>query len=118
MGNVCYNSKVNDNSADVRIITAIENDSPDKHLITLKSMVIDSNGKTAGQTSSQISFQPNTKYDFNQTINVEKPELWSLDHPSMYSVISEVYNGQELVDRDSTTFGIRIFNSMQTTDSF
>ena len=98
---------VNKYSADVRIITKIANDSPDKQLVTLKSIVMDSTGNIVGQTSSSISFQPQTQYDFDQTINIKQPVLWSLDRPYMYSVISEVYKGQELVDRDSAGFGIR-----------
>ena len=97
----------NKNSADVRIITMIENDSQEKQSVTLKSVVVDSAGKIVGQTSSNISFQSNTKYDFDQSINVEQPVLWSLERPYMYSVISEVYIEKQLVDRDSTAFGIR-----------
>jgi len=98
---------VNKNSAEVKIITKIINDSPSKINVTLKSTVVDFAGKIVGQTSSGIYFQPETNYDFDQTININQPILWSLDHPNLYSIISEVYNGKQLVDKDSTMFGIR-----------
>ena len=98
---------VNKNSADVRIVTEVENNSPNKQLLTLKSIVVDFRGNIVGQTSSNISFLANTEYEFDQTINVKQPILWSLDNPYMYSVVSEVYNGKELVDKYSTPFGIR-----------
>ena len=99
--------EVNEISANVRIITNIKNDILDKNIITLKSIVADSAGDIVGQTSSNISFQPEIEYDFDQTIKVEHPKLWTLERPYMYTVISEVYKGQQLVDKDSTAFGIR-----------
>ncbi len=98
---------VNKNSAEVKIITKIENDSHEKQSITLKSLVLDEHGNEVGQTSSGMPFQSNSKYDFDQTIKINNPALWSDDHPVLYTVISEVYAGDQLEDRDSTAFGIR-----------
>ncbi len=33
--------------------------------------------------------------------------MWSLDHPNLYSIISEVYSGKNLEDKDSSAFGFR-----------
>ncbi|MGD8777902.1 MAG: glycoside hydrolase family 2 TIM barrel-domain containing protein [Ignavibacteria bacterium] len=98
---------VSENSADVRIVTKIENDSQEEELVTLKSAIVDSKGNIAGEISSDISFQPNTKYDYDQLISIEQPVLWSLENPYMYSVVSEVYIGEKLIDKDTTPFGIR-----------
>ncbi len=98
---------VKENSADVRIITKIENGTHKQKTITLKSFVFDEHNNAVGQTSSSMTFQPNSKYDFDQTINVKDPALWSDDNPILYTVISEVYVGHQIEDRDSTSFGIR-----------
>jgi beta-galactosidase len=98
---------VSKTSADVRIITKIKNGSPANHTITLKTIVADSTGIVVGQTSSNILFQPETEYEFDQTVNVKNPVLWSLNRPYLYSIISEVYNGKQLVDKDSASLGIR-----------
>ncbi len=98
---------INGSSAEVSVVTKIDNDSPEGGPVTLKSIVVDPSGKTAGQASAEMTFQPHSKYDFKQTIGVSRPDLWSLDHPRMYSLISEVYVGKRLADRDSAAFGIR-----------
>lgn len=98
------------NSAKVRVITEVENNSLQKQLVTLKSIILDNNKNIVGQFSSNIPFQPNTTYKFDQVINVKQPILWSLENPYLYSLISEIYIGEQLVDRDSSTFGIRTFN--------
>ena len=96
-------------SAEVRIITKVENGSSDNQLIKLKSITKDPDGKIVGQTSSDLQFQPGSNYKFDQSLNVKNPALWTLDKPVIYSVISEVYGDQHLLDTDSTAFGIRTF---------
>ncbi len=99
---------VNKESAEVRIITKVYNASVNQ-LITLKSIIKDPEGNIAGSISSNLQFQPDSKYEYDQKIIVKKPALWSLDKPVVYSVISEVYNQQKILDSDSTAFGIRTF---------
>ena len=95
------------NSATVRVITKIKNGTNRKKPITLKSIVIDSTGKVVGSHSSGMDFQSHSAFDFDQTIMVKYPVLWSLDNPAMYSVVSQVYSGPKLVDSDTTAFGFR-----------
>lgn len=99
--------KVNKESADVRVITKVKNETKNNNLVTLKSKVVDAAGKVVTQTSSAISFQPNTEYEFDQVVKVEQPKLWSLENPYMYSLVSEVYIDEKLVDKVTTPFGIR-----------
>ncbi len=98
---------VSDNSAEVKIITSIVNKTEKDHNIKLVSLVVNAESKVVGKTSSVMPFQKDTKYDFGQSINVKEPVLWTLENPYMYSLISEVYAGDKLEDRDSTAFGIR-----------
>lgn len=101
---------VEKNSADVRIITNVINETSDEQAITLKSTINNASGEVIGQTSSNIKFQPYTNYDFDQLINVKNPKLWSIENPNMYFIISKVFAGEKLIDQDSTAFGIRSFN--------
>lgn len=100
---------VSKESAEVRIITEVENNSPDNKIITLKSIIKDPGGNIVGSIPSDLQFQPSSAYKFDQKLNIKNPSFWSIDKPIMYSVMSEVYNAQELLDTDSTAFGIRTF---------
>ncbi|MBW3078048.1 glycoside hydrolase family 2 protein [Bifidobacterium simiiventris] len=42
-----------------------------------------------------------------QRLRIENPQLWHFDHPNLYRLCSSLYRGDELVDRQWTTFGIR-----------
>ena len=50
------------------------------------------------------------KYDgglFEQNFVVESPILWTLDNPVLYTAESKIYEGENLKDTYSTTFGFR-----------
>ena len=42
-------------------------------------------------------------------LTVTNPQLWSVEQPDLYALVTEVYAGTRLVDRDTTRFGIRTF---------
>ena len=52
-----------------------------------------------------------TEYDnnvFEQDFLVKAPQLWTVQTPNLYTSISKVYEGNELKDEYTSTFGIRI----------
>ena len=65
---------INKNSADVRVITKIENDSEGQKVVTLKSVVVNSEGATIGESSSDLTFQANSGYDYDHIVKVENIE--------------------------------------------
>ncbi len=42
-------------------------------------------------------------------MEVNNPRLWSPGHPSLYSLVTEIRSQGSLLDRETTTFGIRTF---------
>ena len=40
-------------------------------------------------------------------ITIDNPELWDVDHPNLYTIMSEVLAGDEVKDRVFTEFGVR-----------
>ena len=50
-----------------------------------------------------------TVADFEQMLRlcVINPELWSPEHPALYTAVVEIYDGHRLCDRHKTRFGIR-----------
>lgn len=49
----------------------------------------------------------NHKQPFEQNFNVENPQLWSPESPSLYRSVSTIYANGEKVDEYTTRFGIR-----------
>ncbi|MBB6461696.1 glycoside hydrolase family 2 TIM barrel-domain containing protein [Flammeovirga kamogawensis] len=46
-------------------------------------------------------------HTLKQDLSIKKPNLWSLDHPNLYALVTKIYKGKEVVDKETTTIGIR-----------
>ena len=77
------------NPATLRIVTEIRN--PEGAVVATKESGISRHDKRL----------------FEQTIEVDTPELWSVDSPALYTATSKIYAGEELKDEYTTRFGIR-----------
>lgn len=93
--------------ATVRVHTTIENKRDEEQPVTLKSEVVDAEGKTiaTGTVSGNVHGQSTS--DMDQQIEVASPDLWSPDNPTLYRLVSTVLVGGKVVDQKQTPFGIR-----------
>jgi len=93
--------------ADVLIKTQIKNSSNKLTLITVKQIL--KNNKIGSQfiSTAPIELAGGSTQDIDQIIKVPKPDLWSPDEPNLYSLITQVWVGRQLVDNFDQKIGIR-----------
>ncbi|MBP2479593.1 beta-galactosidase [Crossiella equi] len=93
--------------ATVRVQTAAvsEHDPAQAEVV---STVRDPAGRVVGTGSAraELGAQPRTA---TAEVRVERPELWSVERPNLYTVDTEIRVGGQLVDRVRTRTGIRHF---------
>ena len=99
---------VNNKNASVTIETEIEN----KNLIaskgTIYTYVTDRNGKQITKTAEQnFMLAVNGKTTIKQNISINNANLWSLENPYLYKVISVIKQNNQIVDQKKVNFGIR-----------
>lgn len=99
--------EVSEEIANISIVTTVRNEYFAAKSCRLVSKVYDSLGKCVGENTSSINISFQQQGVFKHVIQVNKPMLWSPESPSMYFAISEVYNGEQLLDIYRTNFGIR-----------
>ena len=75
--------------------------------MTLETAILDAEGREVARKVSEAAVAANGKQTLPVEITVPRPRLWELDHPYLYTAVSAVKRGKELLDRHSTTFGIR-----------
>jgi len=81
-----------------------------------KGKVVASNYTTSGEKKySDINLSKNTPAIVHQKLIVKTPNLWSIDDPYLYKVVTRVYalgldNAKDLMDTYTTPLGIRYFN--------
>ena len=64
-------------------------------------------GKAAGQSSEPITIAANATQTVSTRLTVARPQLWDIDHPYLYTLVSEVVEGKNVRDRYLTPFGVR-----------
>ena len=97
---------VSDELARVELRTKVAgiNDN-NRNALRIETTIFDNKGNAVAAATDRLSIYKEAT--FEQAINVENPELWSVDTPTLYTAESKIYLGEELKDEYSTRFGIR-----------
>ena len=101
--------EVNARSARVRVVTTVRNESPDDRPITVRTIVSDAAGKVVATVSAAGSVPPDSVTAITQELVVRRPNLWSIERPTLYRAVTRVECGGAACDEYTTPFGIRSF---------
>ena len=99
--------KVSEKVAQVQIETTISNENKERVAVRIISSILDKYGKKVASQVQRAKIEPEAHLKISSNIKVSSPLLWSVEHPDMYRLVSEVYAGKELKDTYFTPFGIR-----------
>jgi hypothetical protein len=74
----------------------------------LRTEVLDPSGQVVASMSSLQTITAGQTVTFDQTsATIPNPQLWSPETPTLYRVVSTVFDGQKPADRFETPFGFR-----------
>ena len=97
-------------SSDVRVRTEVRNNTGKSGTYRLKIQVKDAEGNVVveRETAQQVAADAVTVFD-QTTEEITGVDLWSPSQPRLYTLVSELYQGRKLIDREETEFGFRWF---------
>ncbi|NOY36352.1 MAG: DUF4982 domain-containing protein [Chlorobi bacterium] len=101
--------EITEDHAKIIIKTVIRSRKNSEQHITLKTILYDAQGKPVATTSSAVQPGRNGVDTVSHELRISNPSLWSDVHPYLYKAVSLVKQGNKLVDRYETPFGIRFF---------
>jgi beta-galactosidase len=93
--------------AKVNLKTKVLNETKQSASIRILTRILTPKGIEATRTENQQTLEAGATFEFNQDAEVKSPERWSIETPSLYSAITEIYQNSALLDSKETTFGIR-----------
>jgi beta-galactosidase len=99
--------EVSAGKAAVSVKTDLRNDGKDAATVTLSTAVVDASGATVAQTANDTAIPAGGSQIVTANLTVTKPQRWDIDHPYLYSVVSEIKQGTHVLDRYVTPIGIR-----------
>jgi beta-galactosidase len=101
-------AQVRAGEAGLSIRTELENHGKGAQNVRLISTILDPAGKEVGKAGTDaVSIAEGGEHTWKQEIAVRPAQLWSLEERNLYTLVTEVKAGGEVVDRYATSFGIR-----------
>ncbi|MDZ7604309.1 MAG: glycoside hydrolase family 2 TIM barrel-domain containing protein [Cyclobacteriaceae bacterium] len=96
--------EITTDSALAKVEITVQNESEKEMSVNIVSKI---EGLDKSSTSGQLTIPAGAKAISTQEISIENPSLWSPDSPELYTLITEVYDGNKKVDEMRQSFGIR-----------
>ncbi|GGI24461.1 beta-galactosidase GalA [Pedobacter mendelii] len=101
-------STINNNEALVKASVTLKNDALENDKFNIKQSIVDAKGKVVASGSLQnIELNALTEKEFTIDIPVVKPQLWDLENPYLYQLLTTITKNEEVIDEYKTNFGIR-----------
>ncbi|MEP6928001.1 MAG: beta-galactosidase GalA [Ginsengibacter sp.] len=101
-------SKLNNNIADITAQVTLINENKTSNTADIIQTIVDANGKTIASCNvKNVIVKSFEEKDFSCTIHVTSPNLWSIEKPYLYKLVTTVVDDKKIIDRYETSFGIR-----------
>lgn len=101
-------SEVGGEYADLNLQTTIVNEDDLEKASMIESSIYDADGRCVATVQSEPRLIGAWKErEFTQCVRVEQTQLWDLDSPHLYRLVTRVKVGEVLTDVYETSFGIR-----------
>ncbi|WP_417887741.1 beta-galactosidase GalB [Zunongwangia sp.] len=101
--------QVSTEKATIQLTTKVENESATSQNVQLETKILFGNKTVATTTSKVINIDSNKNQEVAQKIEIKNPDLWSVNEPNLYQAVARIKIDNEVVDKYTTTFGIRYF---------
>ncbi|MDB5140748.1 MAG: beta-galactosidase [Mucilaginibacter sp.] len=101
--------KVSKQAASIQLITRVKNNSGKNAKFTLVTTIYSPGNKVVSNSSASVNTVESNK-GVEQNFELTNPELWSVEKPSLYKIVTKVIEANKVVDTYTTPLGIRYFN--------
>src|SRR5690606_218482 len=101
--------EVSKDSAEINLAIDLKNESNLKK-IQVVSSILDADGKSIASEEQVLDIYNQQELSTVMQIHLNTPELWSPDHPYLYTIETKIYNDSSLLDTYTTSLGIRTFH--------
>ncbi len=99
---------VKPNYADVRIMTTVVNNSSDnENEIRVENVILSPKGIEIAKNSVTSSMNPESRKKIEMTLPLINPQRWDVTDPVLYTVKTNIYEGDKITDTYLTSFGVR-----------
>ena len=99
-------------SAVLGAMTTLENPARHRATVVMRNTLYDPFGKTVALGEREITLRASMRGKAAQKVTVDKPMLWSPADPALYTLVTEVWQDDEMLDRRQHTAGFTAISLM------
>lgn len=101
-------SNVNNDNAVITASVTLINEGKVNRSFNIVQTIVNSEGKTiASERINNLILSSYQENNFSNNLQLNNPQLWSIEEPYLYKLITTIADGETLIDKYETTFGIR-----------
>ncbi|ANW96212.1 beta-galactosidase [Wenyingzhuangia fucanilytica] len=101
--------KVSKDLSEIAIKTNVVNEFTSDKTIKVTQKILFDNKEVQSKTTSDISIQSGKDIDVSMNITLPNAKLWSPKQPNLYSLETSIIVDGNIIDQETTRFGIRKF---------
>ncbi|ARU28851.1 glycoside hydrolase family 2 TIM barrel-domain containing protein [Cellvibrio sp. PSBB006] len=101
--------KVSPTEAHIAIQTHVRNAGSAGKTFQIKQVLLDGKRIVTQTESKNLTVPANNDQESRLQLTLTNPNLWSPKQPHLYTLVTQVFDGQEMVDEQHTRIGIREF---------
>jgi hypothetical protein len=101
--------RVSVEKADAVVTVSLRNTSPKDAAVQVITELLTADGRVVSKTESDVKVNPNQRTSTTLNLQLEKPALWSPDHPNLYTLRTTLLVDGKSVDQVSEQVGFRFF---------
>ena len=107
-GLLLHYENVNTQTATLHVQTELQNDNSRAQTAQVRAVLYTDQFKRVGSVvSAAVIIAPGTSGRVEQQLTITPPQLWSPEQPYLYRLVVEVLRDGKVIDRQTTTTGIR-----------
>ncbi|MFB3160188.1 glycoside hydrolase family 2 TIM barrel-domain containing protein [Neobacillus sp. 179-J 1A1 HS] len=99
--------EISSDRAIVTVATVVENEGIHPQKTSVVTEIVDAEGNIVAVDTAPLTAFTGESVTLRQRLYVRQPKLWSVDTPTLYTCRSRVMNGENVLDEETNTFGIR-----------
>ncbi len=97
-------------NARVGVKTMLANESANAREVSLISTVLDADFKPVAKAESSVKLEAGATQTVNNALTFSNARKWNLSDPYRYILVTQIKDGDQVLDRYNTRFGVRDIN--------
>jgi len=98
--------QISKQSATVAIATELQSAATATSTARLTQQIL-RDGQLISQTQAQVQLAPGKQLTVQQQLTINNPQLWSPQQPALYQLVSELWQDNQLLERQARNIGLR-----------